>query len=82
MNFGDKMKWKGWKDVREWCEKNGFGNIVKRMDLNNDCWMSSGEFGRNQVEICDSLRFAEDETEAKEIAEGLNEELDENYGLY
>lgn len=82
MNFGDKMNWKGWKDVRDWCEKNGFKNIVKRMELNVDCWMSSGEFGRNQILICDSLRYAEDETEAKEIAEGLNEELAENYGLY
>ena len=82
MNFGDKMNWKGWKDVRDWCKKNGFDNIVKRMELNIDCWMSSGEFGRNQILIYDSLRYAEDEKEAKEIAEGLNEELDENYGLY
>jgi hypothetical protein len=52
------------------------------MDLNNNCWNSSGEFGRSQVAICDSIRLAETEDEALEIATQLNEEMEENYGLY
>ena len=44
--------------------------------------MSSGEFGRNQVYICDSLRFAENEDEAIEIANELEESFEENLGLW
>lgn len=60
----------------------GFINLAKRMQLNNDCWMSSGEFGRSQHEICDSLRFARDEKEAKEIAKEIDDSCKENYGLW
>jgi hypothetical protein len=52
------------------------------MDLNNRCWNSSGEFGRSQVAICDSIRTAEDEDEAMEIAQVMDEEMEVNYGLY
>lgn len=82
MNFGEQQNWKSWRDVRKWCEENNFKNIVKRMDLNHDCWMSSGEFGRNQVEICDDLRHANDEDEALAIADMLDIQLSENYGLF
>lgn len=80
--FGEKMNWKGWEDVKAWAEKNGFTNLVKRMQLNNDCWMSSGEFGRSQVEICDSLRYATDEDNALRMAENLDKAFSKNYGLY
>lgn len=60
----------------------GYNNIVKRMDLNDSCWMSSGEFGKSQRDICDSLRFASDEDEAIEIANEMEEAFSENYGLY
>ena len=52
------------------------------MELNNTCWNSSGEFGRSQRDICDSLRFANDEDEAIEIANEMEEMFSENYGLY
>lgn len=80
--FGEQMNWKGWQDIKAWAEKKGFKNLAKRMQLNNDAWMSSGEFGRSQKNICDELRFANDETEALEIASAMNEAFKENYGLY
>ena len=79
------MNWhnfKSWRDIRNWAEEKGHKNLVARMDLNNRCWNSSGEFGRNQVLICDSIRFAETEDEAVEIAMQFNKEMEENYGLY
>lgn len=80
--LGKELEWKSWRDIRNWCEDNGYNNIVKRMDLNNRCWNSSGEFGRSQVDICDSLRYAVDEAEAHEIASDINEQFAENYGLW
>lgn len=64
-------EFKTWRDIKEWFEKNGYKEMAKRMQLNNDCWNSSGEFGRSQVYICDSMRFAESEEERHEIAEAL-----------
>lgn len=64
-------EFKSWRDVKEWFEKNGYPKMAKRMQLNNDCWMSSGEFGRSQVYICDSMRFAESEEERHEVAKAL-----------
>ncbi len=80
--FGEQMKWTGWEDIKKWASKNGFKHLVKRMQLNNDAWMSSGEFGRSQRDICDNLRYANDEQEALEIAKAMNEAFKENYGLY
>lgn len=80
--FGEKMNWKGWQDIKAWAEKNGFKNLAARMQLNNDAWMSSGEFGRNQVEICDSLRLADNEDEALRIAGEFDKAFKENYGLW
>ena len=53
-----------WHDIQDWCKENGFEKIAKRMQINNDCWNSCGEFGRSQVYICDNLRFAESEEDA------------------
>lgn len=75
-------KFQSWKDIKNWASRNGFKNLAKRMQLNNDCWMSSGEFGRSQVQICDAIRFAEDEDERLEIAEKFDKSFAENYGLY
>lgn len=80
--FGQTMNWKTWKDILKWVEKKGYKKLAERMRLNNACWMSSGEFGKSQVEICDSLRYAQDEDEALEIASELNEAMSENFGLY
>lgn len=72
-------EFKNWHEIQDWAKENGFKNIVKRMQINNDCWMSSGEFGRSQVQICDSLRFCKSEEErlvvAKDIEEGLNHDF-------
>lgn len=67
------MEFKSWQDIRDWCDAHGYKNIVNRMNLNHDCWDSSGEFGRNQVAICDELRFADDlEATAEKIEERLS----------
>lgn len=73
---------KTWRDIKKWAHDHGLKNLVARMDLNNNCWNSSGEFGRNQVLICDSIRLAETEEEAIEIATQLDKEMEENHGLY
>ena len=75
-------KFKSWKEIRDWAKDNGFNNMAKRMDLNNECWESSGEFGRNQVLICDAMRFAEDEEERMLIAEEFDKDCEKNYGLF
>lgn len=80
--FGEQMKWKGWEDIKAWAEKKGFKHLVARMQLNNDAWMSSGEFGRSQKAICDNLRFAKDEAEALDIAKSMDSSFAENFGLY
>ena len=66
-------------DIQDWAKENGFKNIVKRMQINNDCWNSSGEFGRSQVKICDSLRFCNSEEERLEIAENIEEILNHDF---
>ena len=80
--FGEQMKWTGWRDIKNWASKNGFKHLVARMQLNNDGWMSSGEFGRSQVEICDNLRFARDKEEALLIAKEMDKKFATNYGLW
>lgn len=69
-------EFKSWKDIMHWLEDNGFEKLSKRMKINNDCWNSSGEFGRSQVHICDSLRFCKSEEERIEIANQLQSEED------
>lgn len=73
-------EFKNWRDIRNWAERNGFENIVRRMELNNACWNSSGEFGRSQVAICDAIRFA-DEEERLAVAEEIETELAEDIVL-
>lgn len=62
------QEFKNWHDIKDWFEEHGYKALAKRMQLNNDCWMSSGEFGRSQVMICDSMRFATSEEERHEVA--------------
>lgn len=64
-----------WHDIRDWCEKHNFNNLVARMEANNAYWDSCGEFGRSQVMICDSIRFADTEDEALDIAAEMDDEL-------
>jgi len=69
---------KNWREIKEWCEAHNFTNLARRLQLNNDCWMSSGEFGRDQVAICDAIRYTADEDEALEIASEIDAQS-ENY---
>jgi hypothetical protein len=68
-------EFKGWRDILSWAKENGFERISKRLEINNACWNSSGEFGRSQVAICDAMRFAESEEERMSIAEDIEESL-------
>lgn len=72
-------EFKNWHDIQDWARENGFKNIVKRMQINNDCWNSCGEFGRSQVRICDSLRFCETEEDRLEVAEQIEKELETDF---
>ena len=74
-------EFKNWHEIQDWCKENGFEKIAKRMQINNDCWNSCGEFGRSQVYICDSLRFAESEEDRLEVAQAIEEELAEDIVL-
>lgn len=64
-------QFKNWHEIQDWFKAHGYHDMVKRMQLNNDCWDSCGEFGRDQVMICDSMRFAESEEERERVAEEL-----------
>lgn len=73
--MSSKPEFHSWRDIRNWADANGFKNIVKRMDINNDCWESCGEFGRSQVYICDTLRGCEDLDELMAVAEDVDKDL-------
>lgn len=64
-----------WRDIMEWADEKGFKNLAERMELNNTCWSSSGEFGRSQVAICDAIRHAGTEEEREEVARLMEQEL-------
>lgn len=68
-------QFENWREIKEWAVENNFDRLAKRLQLNNDCWSSSGEFGRSQVYLCDSMRYAESEQERLEVAEQLEKEL-------
>lgn len=57
-----------WHDIKKWMQEHGFNSIANRMQVNNDCWNSCGEFGRSQVFICDNMRFCRTEEERLEMA--------------
>lgn len=73
---------KSWRDIMAWAKDKGLKHLVARMELNNQCWNSSGEFGGSQVEICDNIRFAPTEEIAENIAQQMDAQMEENYGLY
>lgn len=64
-----------WRDVKAWLEGHGFTLLPKRMEANNACIHSSGEFQRSQVFICDTLRLAYSEEDALELAAEMEEDL-------
>ena len=74
-------QFKNWREIKDWCEANNFNHLARRLQLNNDCWMSSGEFGRDQVAICDAIRYTEDADEALEVAKELDAES-KNYLVF
>lgn len=61
-------EFKNWKDIRDWMDENGYITVAYRMGLNDAFWNCSGEFGRSQVYICDSMRFCETEEERHDTA--------------
>lgn len=63
---------KTWTDIKAWSVEHGYDLLAKRLQLNNDMWWSSGEFGRSQVAICDAMRSAED---LHEVAAEIEAEL-------
>lgn len=68
-----------WRDIRDWADRGGYKRMVKRMDINNACWNSSGEFGRSQVAICDAMRFTKSEEERIAVAEKIEASLEGDY---
>ena len=66
---------KDWHEIMEWAKRNGYENMAKRMQINNDCWNSCGEFGRSQVAICDAMRYAESESQRHDVATEIEESL-------
>lgn len=72
---------KNWREIQAWAVEHGFDLMARRMQINNDCWMSSGEFGRSQVRICDAMRFAGSEAERVEVAEQIEAELQDDWLL-
>lgn len=68
-------EFRNWREIKEWCEEHGYKKIAQRLELNNRCWNSSGEFGRSQVAICDAIRYAQD---IDEVCEVIEEELQED----
>lgn len=75
-------EFKNWREIMDWAKSNGLNNMAKRMQLNNDCWNSSGEFGRSQVQICDAMRFADSEEDRLQIAKQIDDDCSENMGLW
>ena len=71
-------EFKNWREIKDWAETNGYKNMAKRMQLNNDCWNSSGEFGRSQVRICDAMRFARTEEQRNDIAKKIEADCKED----
>lgn len=67
-------EFKTWRDIHDWADSNGYKAMAKRMRINNQCWNSSGEFGRSQVAICDAMRFADTEEERHAIAKDIEKE--------
>lgn len=70
---------KSWRDIKAYAEEHGFERMATRLQINNDCWNSSGEFGRRQTRICDAMRFAETEEQRLEIAADIERELEEDF---
>ena len=68
-------EFKSFKDIIEWAEAHGYKKMARRIEINNRCWESSGEFGRSQVAICDAMRHAESEEEREEVAQVIEQEL-------
>lgn len=68
-------QFKSWRDIKQWALDNGYNLMANRLQLNNDCWNSSGEFGRSQAAICDAMRFAVSEKDRHEIANDIEETL-------
>ena len=72
-------EFKSWRDIAEWADAHGYKKMAERMRINNKCWLSSGEFGRSQVAICDAIRLAESEDEREERAREIESACAEDW---
>lgn len=68
---------KSWRDILHLAKELGLKNLARRLQLNNDCWGSSGEFGRDQVAICDAIRLQPTRKEMIAIMKQIDEESKE-----
>lgn len=75
----EMTEFKTWRDIMEWANRRGYKKMAKRMELNNTCWNSPGEFGRSQVAICDAMRFAGSEEERLEAAKKIEKSLEDDW---
>lgn len=70
-----------WRDIKKFAEDLGLKYLPAKLEMNSKFWMSSGEFGRSQKLICNSILFAESDEEATEIAKEIDDSLKDDEGL-
>lgn len=75
-------EFKSWREIKAWAEMHDFNRLAGRLQLNNDYWNSSGEFGRSQVQICDAMRFCDSEKERIRMAEDIERDLENDEILF
>lgn len=68
-------QFKDWRDVRDWARGNKFDQLADRLEFNDRNWWECGEFGRNQVYLCDAIRFSKTERERRRVARYLEAEM-------
>lgn len=77
-DFAKEQGWESWRDILAFVEELGCKALAKRMNINNACWNSCGEFGRCQRYICDSLLICRTREEAEAMAWDLEEMMAED----
>lgn len=65
---------KSWRDILDLAKELGLKNLARRLEMNNAMWGSSGEFGRDQVEICDAIRLQPTKEDTIAMMKQIDEE--------
>lgn len=76
--FAQQEGWRSWRDILAFVEELGCKALAKRMRINNKCWESSGEFGRSQVEICNTILACRTREEAEDVVRDMEEAMAED----